>query len=146
MSNSNKISLKSFWETVEERLDSFTPQQLRSILMDMAMQVPSSERQDFWAKLTPPEAEEVEESRLVYQEDLLNDIGAFIEDFEGEMVTSEYVPSWHDEYYDDEDSLGPYESYVHELEELFDKANAAFDYGNLELAKDAYKKLFDNLL
>jgi len=143
MSRLDKISLKSFIETVEERLDSFTPQQLRCILMDMAMQLPSSERRDFLDKLTPPEVEEVEESRLVYQEDLLNDIGAFIEDLEGEMVTSEYVPSWHDEYYDDEDSLGPYENYVHELEELFDQANAAFDYGNLELAKDAYRKLFD---
>ena len=143
MSNSNKISLKSFWETVEERLDSFTPQQLRSILMDMAMQVPSSERQEFLDKLTLPEVEVVEERISVYQNDLLNDIEAFIEDLESGMEESEYEPRWDYEYYDDEDDLGSYEGYVHELEELFDKANAAFDYGKLELAKDAYKRLFD---
>jgi hypothetical protein len=142
MSNSNKISLKSFIETVEERLDSFTPQQLRSILMDMAMQVPSLERQAFLDKLITPEVEVAEEVISVHQEDLLNDIVAFIEDLEDEMLRSEYEPSWHYEYYDDEDSLGPYEDYVSEIEEFFDKANAAFDYGNLELSKDVYKRLF----
>ena len=56
----SKIPLKSFLETVKQRLDSFSPGQLREILMNMALQVPSSERQEFWDKLTLPEDEVVE--------------------------------------------------------------------------------------
>jgi hypothetical protein len=49
---------------------------------------------------------------------------------------------WYDEY-NDEDSLGPYEDFLQPLARLFDQAQAAFDYGNLSLASDAYRALFE---
>ena len=144
MSSSDKVSLKWFLETVEEKLDSFTPEQLRSILMEMALQVSSSERREFLDKLTPLEDEVIEEKKAAYQEDLLNDIGEFIEEIE--RVIEEDSEVYYDErswYDDDEDALGPYEDYVGEMEELFDRANAVFDNGDLKLAGDAYNRLFD---
>ena len=42
-------------------------------------------------------------------------------------------------------SLDPYEEFVAPLAELFDRAEAAFDYGNVKLARAAYKKLFESL-
>jgi len=138
----SKIPFKSFLETVKQRLDSFSPGQLREILMNMALQAPSSERQEFLDKLTIPEDEVVEQRITAHQENLSDDIEYFIEQLESSMAESEYESHRGYEYYDDEDTLGPYEGYVHQLEELFDKTNAAFDYGKLELARDAYKKLF----
>ncbi len=145
MSDSDKISIKWFMETVEEKLDSFTVMQLRLILTDMALQTPSAERQEFLDKLVPPEDETVEERRTVYQENLLNDIQDFLQEL-GDMIeegVEEYYEEHHwGDWHDDEDASAPYEDYVDDMENLLDRTNTVFDNGNLELARDAYNKLF----
>jgi len=57
---------------------------------------------------------------------------------------------WEEEYgwggeYDEEDSLGHYETFVDPLAALFDRAEAAFDYGQASLARAAYEALFEVL-
>ena len=141
MPNSDKIPLKSFLKNIEERIASLTSEQLRSIIMKMAMEVLPSGRHQFLDKLIIAEAEKIEEKSPVYQEDLLNDIRDFIEELESEMEEN-HEPDDGYGYYDDEDDLGPYEDYLGEFEELFSKTNSVFEEGNLELAKNAYQKLF----
>jgi hypothetical protein len=51
---------------------------------------------------------------------------------------------WEDEY-DEEDSLGPYAEFVEPVTGLFDRAEAAFEYGDAMLARAAYRKLFEVL-
>ena len=145
MSDSDKMSIKSFMETVEEKLDSLNAMQLRLILTDMALQTPSEERREFLDKLIPPEDEVTKERRTIYQENLLNDIQDFMEELEGMMEedAEEYYEERHwDDWYDEGDASDFYEDYINEMENLLDRTNAVFDNGNLELARDAYNKLF----
>ncbi|RLC56681.1 MAG: hypothetical protein DRI80_15935, partial [Chloroflexota bacterium] len=65
-------------------------------------------------------------------------------------IAMKYADAWEEryewgEYYDEEDSLGPYEEFVEPLVELFDRAEAAFDYGEFSLARAAYQRLFELL-
>jgi hypothetical protein len=143
-----KISLKAFWETVEQRLAACSAEELRAILRAMAKETPPPERQTFLAKLTPPEQESVAAiQQAIRQEALLADIDDFAQELEAEMEGAEYWEErsgWGDRY-DDEDSLGPYAEFVEPLTELFDRTEAVFDSGDLALARDAYKKLFEVL-
>ena len=140
MSSSEKVSLKSYVETVEEQLNSSTVKELRAILMQIAMEVKIDERQAFLDQLSAAVDDPVEETTTIYSEDLLNDIEDLIQGLQAKLEEEE---DWEYEYYDDEDDLGRYEHDVSDVQALFDQTNAAFDTGNLELAKKAYNRLFD---
>jgi hypothetical protein len=149
MTRTDKMSLKAFWEAVEERLAACSADELRAILRTMAWETPPSEREIFIARLEPVEEEAVTASQLIQQGDLL----AEIEDLAREMEhTSQEADHWEgrhewDDYYDydGEDSLGPYRDLVEPFVELFDRAAAAFDYGEFSLARAAHERLFELL-
>lgn len=159
---SEKITLKSFWETVEQRLAACSAEELRDILRAMAKETPPAARQKFLAGLTPPEpasAAAVQQTdrqtdrqnvrrtvrRDVQQERLLSDIDNVAAELEAVV---EGVESWRNEYwtgrysYHDEDGPGPYRDFIEPLSRLFKRTEAVFDSGNLALARDAYRKLF----
>jgi hypothetical protein len=46
------ISLKAFWDAVEQRLSAYSADDLRAILRAIAQQAPPSARQEFLARLT----------------------------------------------------------------------------------------------
>ena len=144
MAHQEKISLKTFWETVEQRLTTCSADQLRAILRAMAQETPPSGRSVFLQKLEPPEDLASTAAQIIQQADLLAEIDDFSAELQDTMETAEYWEEhsgWGD-YYDDEDSLGPYHELVEPLSGLFDRAAAAFDYGELALAQTAYQKLF----
>jgi len=139
-----KMSLKSFWEAVEQRLAACSADELRAILRAMAQGTPPSERKAFLARLKPMAETAAAVQHALLQEELLADIADLTHDLKTEMERAEYWEeryAW-DEYYDEEDSLGPYEEFVEPLIDLFDRTDAVFDYGNLALARAAYQKLF----
>lgn len=147
MSHTGRITLKVFWEAVEERLTACSAEELRAILRAMAQEVPPPERESFLEKLDSVEDTAFAARQAIQQEDLLTDIDDLI--FEIHEIMEQADP-WEErhgwgEYYDDEDSLGPYEEFVEPLTGLFDRAGAAFDYGNLSLARTAHQKLFEML-
>lgn len=147
MANAEKIPLKTFWEAVEQRLAACSAEELRAILRAMAQETPPTGRQAFLTKLEPVEETAVAAQQAIQQEDLLADIADLAQELTAEMEGAEY---WEEhsgwgEYYDDEDSLGPYAEQVEPLVELFDRAEAAFDYGQLSLARAAYRELFELL-
>ncbi len=146
MKHSDKVSLKAFWEAVEQRLAAYSADELRAILRAMAQETPPSERRVFLSKLKPSD-EAITVSQAIQQEDLLADVDDLVQEIEGTMQHAEIWEERYEwgEYYDDEDSLGPYEDFVEPLVELFDRAEAAFDYGELSLARAAYQRLFDLL-
>ena len=139
-----KMPLKTFFETVEQRLADCSVEELRDILRDMAQQTSPSERQAFLEKLKPPTKmgslaqQAPKEDLLAEIEDLAGELEEAMEDAEG----WEEEHGWYEEY-DEEDSVGPYEDFLQPLAGLFDQAQAAFDYGNLSLARDAYRALFE---
>jgi len=147
MARQEKMPLKSFWEAVEQRLAACSADDLRAILRAMAQETPPSGRAVFLQKLEPPEDLAMTAAQIIRQADLLAEIDDFNAELQDTMDGAEYWEErsgWND-YYDDEDSLGPYDEFVEPLSNLFDRAAATFDYGELALAQTAYQKLFEVL-
>jgi len=139
------IPLKRFFEAVEERLSACSADELRSILRAMAQVVAPKDRQGFLEALVPSkEALDVIQSAL-RQDDLLSDIDDLLAEIRAEMDIAEDAYDRYGDHWDDEDSLGPYDEFIAPLAELFDRTAGVFDCGNLTLARDAYRKLFDGL-
>lgn len=135
----DKIPLKNFLEAVEQRLSSCSSTELRAILRAMAQQTTPTGRQEFLQKLQPPDAF-MSPSQKPSQADLLDEITDLEVELQEVMETVE-PDEWEDE--PDEVNEDPYEDFLEPLARLFDQAQAAFDYGNLMLARDAYQALFE---
>jgi hypothetical protein len=147
MAHTERISLKTFWETLEQRLAACSAEELRAILRAMAHETPPSGRRAFLSSLELVERAAAAPPQAIQQEELLADIDDLGQELGAEMQDAD---AWEEryewsEYYDEEDSLGPYEEFVEPLVGLFDRAEAAFDYGEILLARAAYQKLFDLL-
>lgn len=151
MRHTNKISLKVFWDAVERQLAACSADELRSILRGMAQETSPTQRQAFLDRLKPVTETTVMVQEAIGQEDLLTDIDDLAQELRSAMDRAEPWEDEHDWYYDeygehdDEDSLGPYEEFIEPLTALFDRTEAAFDYGDLQLARAAYQKLFEAL-
>ncbi len=145
MKHADKMPLKAFWEAMEQRLAAYSADELRSILRAMARDALPSERRAFLSKLEPSEG--ITASQVIQQEDLLADIDDLVRELEYAMHHADFCEGHYGwgEYYDEEDSLGSYEEFVEPLVELFDRTRAAFDYGDVSLARAAYHKLFELL-
>ncbi len=146
MQSTDKISLKTFWEAVERRLAACSAEQLRAILRTLAQETSPSGRQAFLDKLGPVEAGAAGIAREIEPEDLLADIADLAAEIE-EAIDEAPEPEEHYEWggYDEEEEEDPYAEFAEPLVALFDRAQAAFDYGNLQLARDAYAALFELL-
>lgn len=153
MQRTAKMSLKTFWDAVEQRLAAYSTDELRGILRGMAQETPPAQRQTFLDKLALVAETAADVQQAIGQDDLIADIDDLAGKIKEAMEQAE--EPWeddHDRYgyddygeYDDEDSLGPYEEFIEPLTALFDRAEAAFDYGDLPLARTAYQKLFEVL-
>jgi hypothetical protein len=152
MRQAEKLSLKAFWDTVERRLAECSADELRAILRAMAQDTLPMQRQTFLSGLEPA-GNITAALQSVSQEDLLADIDELADELKAEMASSEPPQDEYDDWYEDEygeygghgdeDNLGPYEQFIEPLTALFDRAEAAFDYGDLKLACAAYQKLFE---
>jgi hypothetical protein len=145
MARTGKLSLKAFWEAVERRLAASSVDELRTILRAMAHDTPPSGRRAFLDRLEPDTGAA---AQVIQQEGLLADIDDLAQEIKDAM---QHADAWEerygwDEYYDEEDSLGPYEEFVAPFVELFDQVEAVFDYGERSLARAAYQRLFELLM
>jgi len=143
MQSIENLSLKAFWEAVEQQLAALSADELRAVLRAMAQETLPADRRVFLATLTPPQTT-VDVAPYIPQEELLAQIDDLAQELAAAMEDAdewEEQHSW-DSYYDDEDSLGQYEEFVESLAALFDQTQAAFDYGDFALACAAYQKLF----
>ena len=149
MPKPEKSSLKAFCEAVEQKLAKYSADELRTILRAIAQESSPAERRAFLDKLKPTKAIVVSVQKKIRQDKLLADIDDLAQEIE---EATEDTDDWEDEYdrwggyYNDEDSLGPYTEFVEPLTALLDRARAAFEHGNLYLARDAYRKLLEEAL
>ncbi len=139
-----KMPLKTFLEAVEQQIIACSVEDLRAILRGMAQETVPAGRASFLQKLGPrvaPTAPEFE----IDSDELLGEIADLADELQEAMENAEPDESeegWYDND-SDEDDEDPYEEFLTPLARLFDQAQAAFDYGNLTLARDAYQALFD---
>jgi len=144
------MSLKSFHDQLEAQLAVLSVEELRSVLRGMARNVSPHEREAFLERLTPETEDEASETGRSDREDLVADVEGLAGEIQSEMETAEYWDEdrhygrgyYDDDYYDDEDSLGPYEQYTNSVEDLFGRAQSVFDAGDRKQARQAYEKLF----
>lgn len=144
-----KMSLKAFWDALEQRLTKCSADELRAILRAMAQATPPTQRQAFLDTLKPAKGAVASVQKKLRQDELLAEIDDLAQEIKD--ATEEGEGDWKDDYggsgyYDDEDSLGPYEEFIKPLTSLFDRAQAVFEYGNFSLARNAYQKLFKEAL
>jgi hypothetical protein len=143
------LSLKAFTEALEKHLASRSADELRGAWLLIAQSSPPSERRAFLDQLKAPTGRATSPRRKAKSEALLEDIDDTIDDIE---EFQEAAGEWEDEYawgggyYNDEDSLGPYQRFVEPLTELFRRAQRAFGRGDLRLAREVYAKLFTEAL
>src|SRR5262245_56551717 len=140
MQRREQLSLRAFWEAVEHRLAVCSTEELRAVVRALARATPATARQAFLTTMqlmaettpvVPPEP---------VPDELLVDIAALTDELQ---AATEEADGW-DEYHE-EDSLGPYAEFVAPLTALFDRATAAFEAGNMTLARAAYHNLFATL-
>lgn len=139
MSDRN-ISFKSFFETIDRKLHASSREELCSIILGMAQEITPEERGNFLKMLRPIKKEEIES--LLKQEDLISDIDDFSRTYRGRMKKADEMDEYPVDYYDDEDSLGPYTEFVTRLKILLDRTKGVFEAKNYALAVQAYQKLF----
>ena len=145
---SEHLSMKAFVEQLEEKLASFSEDEMRSVFRQMARDISPSERQGFLRRLEPQKAVEETEREMMGADSLLADIEALAEEIKEEMENAEYHDDYGDSHWrgrwdDDDDDDEPYEDHHPDIVALFDRTQACYDYGNLALARQAYSQLFD---
>ncbi len=144
-----QMPFRTFWEFVEQKLSMYSADELRAILRAMAQEIAPSGRRTFLDKLNPPVAS-AKAPEPALMEGLLADVDNWMEELRAKMEDAGDYEDRHGydwgERYHDEDSLGPYSEFVQPLAALFDRAEAAFDYGQLTLARTAYQKLLGEAL
>jgi len=135
--SSDDLALGPFLDQVAARLEELPHESLKSLLLAHARGLSRSERADFQSMVLAdlPEATEGAESER--DEGLLEDISSLRQD----LAKGVYCDGWGwDDEIHDERSFGD-ESWVDEMDALFDRAAEEFLAGNYGLACNAYGRL-----
>ncbi len=131
--------LGPFLESLEQRLEALTADELRSVLLDHAARLPAADRVAFLAIFIsrsthahPADASDP---------DLVGDVESFIAD----IADGAYVDGWgYDRDYRDHRAFGD-ETWTVEMDHLFDRSGSAFLAGDVAAAREAYRGLLEAL-
>jgi hypothetical protein len=135
-----QLSLKAFWDAVEQRLAVCSAEELRAVVRALARATPAAQRRAFLETMQPVAAISAVVPPAPAPEEVLVDIAALADELQAAMETAEDCDEYHEE-----DNLGPYAEFVAPLAALFDRAAAVFFAGNMTLARTAYRNLFKTL-
>ncbi|MGH3981086.1 MAG: hypothetical protein ACRDRZ_19165, partial [Pseudonocardiaceae bacterium] len=128
------LGLGPFLTNLERRLDELPAEQLRRMLLEHGARLPAAERLDFLrvfdAPATPADHDDP---------DLLDAVESFVTDIAKGAYTEGHG---FDPDYGEYRTFGD-ESWTIELDDLLDRAGAAFLAGNASLARGAYRVLLD---
>lgn len=134
------LSLKKFVSELRERLDKFTHDELKAIILKHAASLPPGKRQaclDIFVLLSnKPGSKKV---KKVDGANLLREIEAF-----GKRTANyEYTDGWGwDDEYGEERAQGD-DSWVLEIDDLFEQIYEFYEAGDYSLARQAYGNLLD---
>jgi hypothetical protein len=134
------VGLGPFLDTLEQRLDALSAEQLRAILVGHASRLPSGERADFLALFEPPQTDDglAGGSGDAGDATLVADVDAFVAD----IAAGVYVEGWgYDPDYRDHRAFGD-ETWTFEFDHLLERAGLALLTGDAATAREAYRRLF----
>lgn len=135
------LGLKPFLEALDTALGELSHEQLKTLILQEARTLRPRERAAFLSQFqTPPAASKTETTKApAADKSLLPDIDEFISNVKSGM----YYDGWGwDHEIHDERAFGD-ESWVEEMDALFDRAESDFMEGHLENAGVAYGKLLN---
>ena len=133
---SEKLPLKDFREAVEARLEDLSPEELRALLRLLASRVRPSERLAFLHSLHAPSDPSAQAA--LHPHELLADITELAQSL------PDKARQWED-FWTENDVLGPYAELLAPLTALFQRAQEASERGQYPLAREAYRALFSLL-
>src|SRR4030042_5822473 len=120
------LGLGPFLKEVEKRIDGFSKEELKAILLMKAQNLKPDKREFFLAELSPEKKAEV----AADDDTLLTDIDDFVKRIEGGEYSTGW--GWDDEIHDERE-WGD-ESWAEDMDELFDRAGELFLSGDMKLA------------
>lgn len=138
-----KLTLKEFISQLNDRLEKFSHDELKEIIRGHAMNLPPRERGEYLDRFVPSEkSKKVKKSRKTTMTDgefLLREIEAF-----GERTADyEYTTGWGwDDDYGEERAWGD-DSWVAEIDSLFERVSDFYEAGDYALARKAFEKLLE---
>ena len=138
-----KLTLKEFVCELNARLEKFSHDELKEIIRNHAMNLPPRDRGGYLNRFVRPEKPKGEKKSkrptMSEGEFLLREIGAFGERTENYEYTNGW--GWDDEY-GEERAWGD-DSWVAEIDSLFERINDFYEAEDYPLAGKAYEKLFE---
>jgi len=138
------MTLKEFAAALKSRLDRYTHEELKKIILARGMTLPPRERALFLDEFVLPDKEEgKKKTRKKDREEegklLLKDI----ESFGRRVDKSEYTDGWGwDDQYHDERALGD-DHWVAEIDDLFDRVRDIYEDGDYQTARRAFESLLN---
>ena len=139
-SHDDSLNLGPFLNELECRLDRLSPEQTRRCILHLAQDLPPSKRRAFLSVFSIPssDSDQADKRRKQLDDpDLVKDIEQFVSDLEN----GDYYQGWgwDDQQYQKR-AFGD-ESWVWEMEALFERCSKIFLAGNYDLAVKGYGKL-----
>ena len=138
------LSFKEFMEALQTRIDRYTHGELKEIILAQGKALPPRERAPFLDGFAPPR---IEREQTVRRKKGRNGNGDLllqeIESFGRRVDDSEYTSGWGwDGEYGDERAWGD-DSWVAEIDDLFDRIRGIYKEGNYQAARSAYESLLE---
>lgn len=134
-----KLYLKELIEKLKLRLDSYSFDELKAIILEYAESLPPADRQSFLdifiplKKTTPQKTVKTDKDFLIKE----------IEDFGKRAKDYEFTHGWGwDNNYGDERAWGD-DSWAPEIDGLFGRVDAFYEAGDYQFARRAYKLILD---
>ena len=138
-----KLTLKEFISELDTRLEKFSHNELKEIIRSHAMNLPPRSRREYLDLFVRPEKpngkRKSKKPTMSEGEFLLREIDAFGRRAENYEYTTGW--GWDDEY-GEERAWGD-DSWVGEIDSLFERINDFYEAGDHTLATKAYEKLLD---
>jgi hypothetical protein len=138
-----KLTLKEFISELNARVEKFSHDELKEIIRSHAMDLPARERGEYLDRFVLPEKEKRKMTsgklRVTDGEFLLQEIQTF-----GDRAANyEFTTGWGwDDDYGEERAWGD-DSWVVEIDSLFERINDSYEAGDYALARKAYEKLLE---
>jgi len=139
---STLLGLKPFLDQLEVAMGALSHNNLKALLMEQARTLRPPDRGPFLARFQAPASTDVEQTgkSTRVDEELLSNVNKFVADVKSGM----YCDGWgYDHEIGDERAFGD-ESWVDEMDALFDRAEAEFLDGNIGNAGAAYGTLLES--
>jgi len=137
------LSLKEFISELNARLEKFSHNELKEIIRGQAMNLPPRERGEYLDRFVlsekPKGGKKSKKITMTDGEFLLREIEAFGQRAENYEYTTGW--GWDDEY-GEERAWGD-DSWVSEIDSLFERINNFYETGDYAAARKAYEKLFE---